>query len=153
MLRYIISGSTHTQLPVSHPISSVSIPPPFDSSTYYIAMSRALSLSIMKAQQIDVPRHLRYISRYCRVYTILLYVQFELSSALESLHFYSVFEKSRRAFYKYYICISSQTACAFNAACVCRMLNTLNVLHVIPLHMSHDMHKVLQYFTRIHSMY
>lgn len=32
--------------------------------SYYTAMSRALSLSIMKAQQIDVPRHRRCIFRF-----------------------------------------------------------------------------------------
>lgn len=32
--------------------------------------------------------------------------------------------------------------------CVRRILNTLNVLHVIPLYTRHDTYKVLQYFKR-----
>lgn len=101
VLHYIISGSTRvTNLSCSSIFCLC--PSPFDSSTYYTAMSRALSLSIMKAQQIDVPRHLRCISRCYRVPDYMYhtrYCLYQLSIvAIKSLHFDSVFEKSRRAF-------------------------------------------------------
>lgn len=108
--------------------------PLFDSLTYYIGTLRAMSISIMRAQQIDVPLAVTFSIYFLAVSasTIVLFIPAEATlGRFRVLAPYSALEILMHAINTYLLAhiysVHTMRSCV-------RTLNTPSVLHVIPLY-------------------